>query len=442
MKPARARHEQAVKAAHAALDAALDKAAADSRKAGNLEQEKQLRALQQQSRVDQASAWVALARSGRQAAFDAAWQALLNEIENRVQKSASGGKLAEVQRWERVRKDLDKVKAEVLAGNVQLGTTLVVAELKAAGQACDKAVQQGSLDMAAALRQATDDYTKTRQFARAEAAQKEVLALRQPYLNRGAHFLERKNYAEACTELGLAIQILPDHREHTAKVCNERGVAFYALKEHAKALADFTAAIDLDEEYAVAWYNRAKVQFDLGAFQSCIDDCSRVVKIARKEEQKQLGRAWFLRARAHAELGGTALSPKWWSTTATLFKECVDDCTEAVKFDPANAQIYLTRARAYSKLPGKLPRKLTECIADCTKTIELDPKNVDAYFLRAGARADLGQFQQCVQDCTRIIEFQENNAAAYRMRANAYASMNDEQKSKADYARAAELEKK
>lgn len=59
-----------------------------------------------------------------------------------------------------------------------------------------------------------------------------------------------------------------------------RGIAYAERKEGAKALADFTAAVNADRKNNFAYYNRGNVYLDLGKPQQAVSDYSKAIEIA------------------------------------------------------------------------------------------------------------------------------------------------------------------
>jgi tetratricopeptide (TPR) repeat protein len=67
--------------------------------------------------------------------------------------------------------------------------------------------------------------------------------------------------------------------------------------------------------------------------------------------------------------------------------------------DPAFAEAYYYRGRAYYKVDG-----FTKAVEDEGRAIELKPNHARAYFYRGRAHAKLGHREQAIDDLTRAIE--------------------------------------
>lgn len=58
------------------------------------------------------------------------------------------------------------------------------------------------------------------------------------------------------------------HKNELARAFNERGYIQYLRVDFQSAIEDYSEAIALDEDFAVAYYNRGLVQYRLGALRS------------------------------------------------------------------------------------------------------------------------------------------------------------------------------
>ena len=72
--------------------------------------------------------------------------------------------------------------------------------------------------------------------------------------NRGVAYYKKGDYARAIVDYTKAIQLKPDY----AIAYNNRGVAYHLKEEYEAAIADYTKAIDLNPNYAIAYNNRGR----------------------------------------------------------------------------------------------------------------------------------------------------------------------------------------
>ena len=80
------------------------------------------------------------------------------------------------------------------------------------------------------------------------------------YYNRGAQYLQKKQYREAIADLGNSIQRNPG----IFQSYQQRGLAYSAIGDYPHALADFDRAIALDHNQGLSHYGRATALGKLG----------------------------------------------------------------------------------------------------------------------------------------------------------------------------------
>lgn len=144
----------------------------------------------------------------------------------------------------------------------------------------------------------------------------------------------------ACTE---AIDSGRWEGEGLAWAYGNRGNAYAALREPAKALSDYSAAIDLDPGFALSWHNRGLVFAALGDQERALDDFTEAVQV-----DPELATAWGSRGVALRELG--------------RHEEALDDLNRAIELDPAGARHYQNRANvrcALGQVDGAVEDRLT-----------------------------------------------------------------------------------
>ena len=77
----------------------------------------------------------------------------------------------------------------------------------------------------------------------------------------------------------------------------------------------------------------------------------------------------------------------------------IADEDQAISLDPAFAEAYYYRGRAYYKVDG-----FTQAVEDEGQAIALNPQHARAYFYRGRAFAKLGQREDAIADLTQAIE--------------------------------------
>lgn len=163
-------------------------------------------------------------------------------------------------------------------------------------------------------------------------------------------------------------------------VCFDSGCKAHARGDWEGAIADFTKAIDIKPNFAVAYNARGAA--------------------------KEGNRDW---------------------------EGAIADYTRALELQPAFNVAYNNRGiakRAKGDLDG--------AIGDSTKAIELQPTHA-AYFSRGNAKSDKGDLDGAIADYTHAIELHPYFAAAYTYRGDVKKSKGDLDGANADHAKAAQL---
>ncbi|KAG5892978.1 hypothetical protein JTB14_015022 [Gonioctena quinquepunctata] len=97
-------------------------------------------------------------------------------------------------------------------------------------------------------------------------------------------------FQDACKLYTEALEIDPLNKKTNAKLYFNRATAYSRLTKTREAIADCTAALNLDETYLKALLRRAKCYMDLGEYDEAIRDYEKICKKSkRKDYYKILG---------------------------------------------------------------------------------------------------------------------------------------------------------
>ncbi len=134
-----------------------------------------------------------------------------------------------------------------------------------------------------------------------------------------------------------------------------QGVARYEKGDYAKAINNYTKAIELKPRYAEAYYNRGIAYDDKGQYDRAIEDYSKAIEIDPKYSD-----AYINRGIAYGRKGE--------------YDKAIIDLNEAIEIDPNGANAYYNRGLAYNK-----KGQYDQSISDYTKAIEVKPGYSSAY---------------------------------------------------------------
>lgn len=107
------------------------------------------------------------------------------------------------------------------------------------------------------------------------------------------------------------------------------------------------------------------------------------------------------------------------------------ECTELIKTEPENSDLYLRRGKAYRKKGFHV-----KAMADFTKVIELVPEHAEGYFNRANLYYDKQQLNEAIDDFSRTIEFNPGHFEAIGNRGVALVARGDTSLGMADFSAA------
>lgn len=234
----------------------------------------------------------------------------------------------------------------------------------------------------------------------------------------------------------------------------DRGWAFYQQALPDRAIADYTTALRLRPEYALAYNNRCVAYLDKQLYDRAIDDCSRSIAL---NLEPNLQWAYRNRALAHGNSGdhdraiedftaAIRIDPQYadayvgrgWSYSRQgLYERALQDYTTALGIKPRHALAYNNRCLVHRRI-GQVER----AIADCSRAIELDlgAEQHWAYANRAWAYLDKRGYDLAIADYDRAIALKPDYARAFYGRGRAFQAKGDRRRAARDYRRAAELE--
>ena len=231
------------------------------------------------------------------------------------------------------------------------------------------------------------------------------------YRKRGFERLNVRDYQGAIEDYTRALELDPN----SAIACNDRGVAFSSLGDQAAAIADYTKALQLEPNEPAYYFNRGFARFNQKDFRGAIEDYSQVIRLSPEYTD-----AYFHRAEAYRLLGEC--------------QSAVDGYTEVLRANPEDAVSYNNRGLAQYELGN---RQLA--IEDYSQALRINPDDAVAYFNRGVAHLGNKDFQTAIEDFNEAIRLNNQYAAAYKNRGLIRLEIGDRQLGSQDLQKAAEL---
>ena len=223
---------------------------------------------------------------------------------------------------------------------------------------------------------------------------------------------KQKCYNDAITHYTAAINLNLEY----AGVYYNRGVAYFGTDDFAAAIEDFNKAIDLDPEFIEAYSGRGVAYRDIGDFAAAIEDFNKAVDLDPEN-------AWFYNDRGLA------------SYETGDFAAAIEDFNKAIDLDPEDARFYYNRGLAYFSTDD-----FAAAIQDCSKAIDLDAEDASAYGNRGVAYSETGDFAAAIEDFNKAIDLDPEDASAYSNRGVAYFGTDDFAAAIVDFNKAIDLD--
>ncbi len=254
------------------------------------------------------------------------------------------------------------------------------------------------------------------------------------------------DYAGAIADYTMAIRLKPDY----AMAYNNRGNVRAALGQHFAAITDYDTAIRLKPDYADAYNNRGLTKAALGQHFAAITDYDTAIRLKPDD-----AKAYVNRGNVKAELEQYFAAIADYDTAIRLkpddviayfnrgltkhrglgqYFAAIADYDTAIRLKPDDAKTYLSRGLAKSRL-----ERYFAAIADYGTAIRLKPDYVSAYYSRGLAKAELGQHFAAITDYDTAIRLKSDDAKAYVNRGTVKALLGRTWEAKQDYQKALKL---
>ena len=196
------------------------------------------------------------------------------------------------------------------------------------------------------------------------------------YFIRGYEKAELGDYRGAIADYTRAIRLKPDD----ALAYLNRGVAKVQLGQHFAAIADFDTAIRLKPDYANPYYNRGNAKRKLGQHSAAIADYDTTIRLKPDDAL-----AYINRGLAKVQLGQHFAA--------------IADFDTAIRLKPDYANPYHGRGVAKAQLGQHFA-----AIADYDTAIRLKPDDANAYYNRGLSKSLLERFWEAKQDLRTALK--------------------------------------
>lgn len=169
-------------------------------------------------------------------------------------------------------------------------------------------------------------------------------------------------------------------KSQTAAELTKKAMEHYEKKEFIEALLNLNKAIEIDPNYAQAYYVRGNLKENFEDHHGAMKDYNTAI-----EKNAKFQDAYFSRGNVKMKLQD--------------YYGAIADFTTAINLNPNYIEAYLSRGKAKQFLEA-----YQDAINDCTKIIQINPNNTDAYFMRGILKINYGDITNGCLDLSKAGE--------------------------------------
>lgn len=220
--------------------------------------------------------------------------------------------------------------------------------------------------------------------------------LNKPYFyQRGRELIIDGKFRQAIEALNILLRNQPTDYEGFFL----RGVSKYNLDDLAGAYSDFTAAIDINENYTSAYQYRAITNSRMGLYAAALDDFARALAI-------------------RPTMAGLYYSRGVTFFLNQQFEQSIKDFDQFVRLEPREPSGYINRGTSYLYL-----KDTVKAVANYERAIEVNPYNPDGYMRRGLVSMMQGKYISAIPYLDKTIELSPDAAYPYFYRAMAFSNL-------------------
>lgn len=166
----------------------------------------------------------------------------------------------------------------------------------------------------------------------------------------------------------------------TPKEYTQKARDLYEKEEFMESLLNVNKAIEIDPNFAPAYYLRGNLKDNFDDRHGAMKDYNVAI-----EKNSKFADAFFARGNVKMKLQD--------------YYGAIADYTSAITINENYIEAYFNRGKAKQFLQA-----YEDAINDCTKIIQINPKNVDAYYMRGILRINFGDMKNGCLDLSKAGE--------------------------------------
>ncbi|MBL7844619.1 MAG: tetratricopeptide repeat protein [Cyclobacteriaceae bacterium] len=165
-----------------------------------------------------------------------------------------------------------------------------------------------------------------------------------------------------------------------AKDYTQKGRELLEKEEYVEALLNLNKALEVDPNYASAYYFRGNIKSQFDDRHGAMKDYNTAL-----EKKPKLTEAFFARGNVKMKLQD--------------YYGAIDDYSAAIALNENFVEAYYNRGKAKQYLQA-----YQDAINDCSKIIAINKKSVDAYYMRGLLRIEFGDLKNGCLDLSKAGE--------------------------------------
>jgi len=208
--------------------------------------------------------------------------------------------------------------------------------------------------------------------------------------NAGVDKLTAGDFVGAIAEFTAALEIDPTDPD----AFYNRGYSHHVLGQFEAAANDYGSAIALNPEFADAYGNRCYAAYLLNDYEQAIADCEQA--IALKDDNPDF---FINRGNAYDDLAVMAKADANPELAQEYHSKAIADYDAAIALKPDHAKAYYNRALAHNRFGNN-----TAAAADYTASIKYNSQFAEAYFNRGITHYKLDQTEKAIADLQQAAD--------------------------------------
>jgi tetratricopeptide (TPR) repeat protein len=235
------------------------------------------------------------------------------------------------------------------------------------------------------------------------------------------------------------------------------GEQFYRNGDFDKAISEYTASINRNEEFTQNFISRGNAWMKKRDYNRAIDDYSRAIRLDGNKAEVYNYRG-YARAEmaARNSLNGMNLAIEDYSRAISInrnyvdalinrsyalyqtgdFARVIEDCGRIIALEPSNAVIWNRRGSAWYAREDD-----DKAITDFSEAIRLNNNYAVAWYNRANAWYNKRELDRSLSDLNKCLSINPSLADAYTSRGKVYQLMGNNENAAADFASAQRLQR-